>query len=214
MSYHADAVHQHLTDPAGAFEVGPAMSPALDPLSLQFVIWAQAAARPALDIGCGDGIASRALLARGGHVVAVDPDATALHRLVEKVPTEQCPRLKVRLGRLPDIDFKLAHFSAIHAARVLHLLDPVSLEPSLRKFYRWLYPEGKLFLSVPNGVATCHALRMQSQQPAFYPTPPLGEEALRQLVSAAGFLIEESRTYFPPWDGTQECSAIIARCLA
>jgi len=209
VSYHADAVHQNLTRRAAPIEVRPSMGPVLDPLALQFVIWAQGAATPALDIGCGDGIATRALLARGGHVVAVDPDATALHRLVEQVPTEQCRRLKVRLGRLPDIDFKLANFSAIHAAHVLHLLDPVSLEPSLRKFYRWLYPEGKLFVSVPTAMATCHAPRMHSQQRAFHPT----EVTLRRLVSEAGFLIEESTTYLP-WGGIQACCALIARCPA
>jgi ubiquinone/menaquinone biosynthesis C-methylase UbiE len=184
VSYHAAAtVHQR---PTGYL---------LDPLSLQFVIWAQSADGPALDVGCGDGIATRALLARGGHIVAVDPDPGALHRLVERVPTEQCRRLEVRLGQLPDIDFKLANFAAIHAARVLHLLDPVSLVPSLRKFYRWLYPEGKLFVSIPTPKGPHRILH-----------------GLARQVRAAGFVVEESTTYVPPWNGAQECCAVIARC--
>jgi SAM-dependent methyltransferase len=210
MSYQADVVHQNLTIAAPPIPFGESMSPSLDPLSLRFVIWAQAAAAPVLDIGCGDGVASRALLARGGHVVAVDPDPAALHRLVEQVPAEQCRRLKVRLGRLPDVDFKLANFAAIHAARVLHLLEPVSLEPSLRKFYRWLYPEGKLFLSVLTPRAAGHARRARNACPIH----PLDEEALRRHLGAAGFFIEESTTYLPPWSDSEECCAAVARCTA
>jgi SAM-dependent methyltransferase len=195
----AAAVHQHRT------------APVLDPLSLQFVIWAQATDGLALDIGCGDGTATRALLARGGHIVAVDPDAGALHRLVERVPTEQCRRLKVRLGQLPDIDFKVANFAAIHAARVLHLLDPVSLASSLRKFYRWLYPEGKLFVSMPTPKGTHRTLHVATQ-PAGRPRAPLDESSLARQVRAAGFVLEDRTTYLPPWNGAQECCAFIARC--
>ncbi len=210
MSYHADVGHHNLTAAAVPRRVGDPPRPLLDPLSLRFVIWAQGAAGPALDVGCGDGIATRALLARGGHVVALDSDATALHRLVEQVPAEQCRRLKVRLGQLPDVDFKLANFAAIHAARVLHLLDPVSLEPSLRKFYRWLYPEGKLFVSVltpravghPRGPGACSQAHL------------LDEGALRRHVDAVGFVVEESMTYLPAWSDTEECCAVIARCAA
>lgn len=197
MSYHAE-----VADPAAAIPVGGSMSPALDALSLRFVIWAQRTTGPALDIGCGEGIATRALLARGGHVVAVDPDEAALRRLLEHVPAEQSRRLKVRPGKLPDIDFKLANFAAIHAARVLHLLDPVSLEPSLRKFYRWLYPQGKLFVSLLTPTAACHARQITA----------LDEGALRHHVSAVGFFVEDSTTYLPSWSGAQECCAVVARC--
>jgi SAM-dependent methyltransferase len=171
---------------------GDSTSPALDHLSLSFVIWAQEAGATSLDVGCGDGIATLALLARGGHVVAVDPDAAALHRLIERAPAEQCRRLRVRMGNLPNLDFKVAHFAAIHAARVLHLLDPVAAEQSLRKFYRWLSPEGRLFIS---------ARRIR----------PTDEKNLRREISAAGFFVEEASTYLPPWEGSQECCAVIAR---
>ena len=170
---------------------GNAMSPALDVLSLKFVIWAQDAAATVLDIGCGDGVATLALLARGGRVLAVDPSAAALHRLVERTPSEECHRLRVRLGQLPTVDFKAPSFAGIHAARVLHLLDDRAIEQSLRKFYRWLYPRGRLFLSA---------------------LPPLDEAELCRKVSAAGFSVEESSTYLLPWEGSEECCSVIARC--
>jgi ubiquinone/menaquinone biosynthesis C-methylase UbiE len=192
----------------GVVSLGRSPGITLEPLSLQFVICAQAIDATALDVGCGDGVATIALLARGGHVVAVDPDAAALHRLVERVPTEQCQRLKVRLGRLPDIDFKVANFGAIHAAHVLHLLDPVSVGQSLGKFYRWLYPKGKLFVSALTPAGALQAARAGSMQPGrLY---PLDEQTLCRAISAAGFAIEESATYVPQWRRTQECCAVIA----
>ena len=159
------------------------MSPRLDPLSLKFVIWAQQAGAPSLDVGCGDGIAALALLARGGHVVAIDSDVEALQRLVERTPPEQCRRLKVRLGELSAIDFKAAHFAAIHAARVLHFLDLGAVEYSLRKFYRWLYPEGRLFVSVLTPIGATGLPAQNGSDPQIY---PLEERTLRRQISAAG----------------------------
>jgi ubiquinone/menaquinone biosynthesis C-methylase UbiE len=187
------------------------MSPALDPLSLKFVIWAQEAGGPSLDVGCGDGIATLALLARGGHVVALDSDAAVLHRLVEHAPAEQCRRLRIRLGQLPDVDFKAANFAAIHAARILHFLDPVGLEYSLRKFYRWLYPKGRLFVSV---LTPAGARRVPSRTRSDPPVFPLDERTLHREISAAGFFVEDASTYLPPWEGSQECCAVIARCTS
>jgi ubiquinone/menaquinone biosynthesis C-methylase UbiE len=186
------------------------MSPVLDALSLKFIIWAQEAGAPALDVGCGEGIATLALLARGGHVVALDSDPAALHQLVDRAPAEQCRRLKVRLGQLPDVEFKAANFAAIHAARVLHFLEPVAVEHSLRKFYRWLYPKGRLFVSVltPNGA------RRQSRSRSDPHIYPVDERTLRREISAAGFFVEDASTYLPPWEGSQECCAVIARCTS
>lgn len=186
------------------------MSLSLDALSLKFIIWAQETGAPSLDVGCGDGIATLALLARGGHVVAVDSDAAALHRLVEHAPTEQCRRLRVRLGKLPSLDFKAANFAAIHAARVLHFLDPVEVEYSLRKFYRWLYPEGRLFVSVLTPTGSQRLSRTRSDPPVY----PMEEKALRREISAAGFFVEDVSTYLPPWEGSQECCAVVARCTS
>jgi SAM-dependent methyltransferase len=187
------------------------MTPTLDPLSLKFVIWAQEAGGPALDVGCGDGIATLTLLARGGHVVALDSDVGVLHRLVERAPAEQCRRLKVRFGQLPAVDFKAANFAAIHAAHVLHYLDPVAVEYSLRKFYRWLYPKGRLFVSVPTPTGS---RRLSPRPGSDSPIYPLDERTLRREISAAGFFVEDASTYLPPWEGSQECCAVIARCAS
>jgi SAM-dependent methyltransferase len=213
VSYYAATAHRSPASSEACVSsgAGNSITAALDPVSLKFVIWAQEAVAPALDVGCGDGIAALALLARGGHVVALDSDPAVLHRLVERAPAEQCRRLKVRLGRLPDVDFKAANFAAVHAARVLHFLDPVAIEYSLRKFYRWIYPEGRLFASVltPTG-AKGLSPRTRSDAQVY----PMDERTLRAKISAAGFFVEHASTYLPPWEGSQECCAVIARCTS
>jgi len=186
-------------------------APTLDPISLKFVIWAQETGAPSLDVACGDGIATLALLSRGGHVVALDSDAAVLQRLVERTPTEQRRRLKLRLGQLPAVDFKAANFAAIHAARILHYLDPVAVEYSLRKFYRWLYPQGRLFISV---LTPAGARRLAPRTASDPPLHPMDVRALRREISAAGFFVEDASIYLPPWKGSQECCGVIARCTS
>ena len=214
------------------------MSPALDDLSLRFAIYVRNARFAALDIGCGDGRATAAALDRGGHVLAVDPDRAALHQLLARVAPEQCWRLQVRIGALPDLDFKFARFSAVHAARVLHLLPPHALQQSLSKFFRWLYPAGRLFVSTlaPGGARWDFAARdlarrrmAQEQWPghiedirrllpgwrgATRSVHLLDEPVLRRELEAAGFEVEYVNHYPLPWDDEQPCCAIIARCAA
>jgi SAM-dependent methyltransferase len=195
VSYYS-AVTQRNRDPnfaaqAAHFASENLFTPGLDELSLKFAIFTRTARFDALDVGCGDGIATAAALARGGHVMAVDPDQAALHQLLARVPPEQYRRLKVKIGRLPGLDFKFARFSAVHAARVLDLLDPAARSESLRKFFRWLYPQGRLFVSV---------------------LAPLYEDQLRYEVESAGFVIEECKSYALPWANDRTCSAAIARC--
>jgi SAM-dependent methyltransferase len=212
------------------------MSPALDELSLKFAVYTRTAKCDALDIGCGDGLATAAALTRGGHMMAVDSDQGALHQLLARVPPEQYRRLKVRIGSLPDLDFKFARFSAVHAARLFHLLEPAAFQLSLRKFFRWLYPAGKLFVSVltpggaywgfaerelarrrltqeqwPGHIADIRRLRPSWQGEATS-IHLLDEAVLRRELEAAGFVVEHINCYPLPWDGDQTCCSAIARC--
>jgi SAM-dependent methyltransferase len=216
------------------YSAAQVMSPALDALSLKFVRWGRKSGL-ALDVGCGDGVATRALLARDGRVVAIDPDAVAIRRLIGGVPSAHLRRLKVRVAKLRDLEFRATHFSAIHAARVLHLLDPLALEQALRKLFRWLSPEGKLFISAltPRGAAwTAFQSEFRRREIARHPWPGYIDEAslgrwesrpttfpihlldefilTRELV-AAGFLIEEIGTYLPPWPAALPCCSVVAR---
>jgi SAM-dependent methyltransferase len=216
------------------------MSPGLDPLSLKFAIEACSADGMLVDIGCGDGCATLAALQRGGRVVAVDPDMASIQHLLGCVPAEQRRRVKLRVAGLPQVDFKAAAFPAVHAARVLHFLDGPAIECSLRKFFRWLYPRGKLFVSVltPAGAAWSpfqaeYRRRFAAgarwpghiEDPAAYfqcgedgsTNEPrmvhlLDQHVLGQELEAAGFRIQEAGCYALPWDPEQMCCAIVATC--
>jgi len=228
------------TPAAARIDYSPAeqMSPALDRLSLKFAIWARDAPSASLDVGCGDGIATMSVLARGGHVVAVDPDEVAMGLLIGRIPSEHFRRLKVRLSTLADLEFKAPHFSAVHVARVLHRLDPAALTQGLRKFFRWLYPDGKLFVSTftPAGSAWA-ALQpeFRRRKMARYPWPGyfdkplpycaqstvtafplhlLDESVLIRELTAAGFVAEDVETYSPAWPGAQQCCSVVARCAS
>ena len=240
VSFYSTVVQRHLAAsykglaPHGA--PSDRMSPALDDLSMQFALYARSAPGDVLDIGCGDGIATAAALARGACVYAVDPDQAVLHHLLARVPPVHAHRLRVRIGTLPSVNFKLPRFSAVHAARVLHLLDPLALQRSLQKFFHWLYPGGKLFLSTltsagehwefaeseiiqrklaedawPGYLGDIRRLRphWEGVSDAIH---LLDEPILRRELATAGFEIEHISSYPLPWDPDQMCCAVVARC--
>jgi hypothetical protein len=166
----------------------------------------------------------------------VDPDQDALHQLLARVPPERYRRLKVQTGSLPELDFKFARFSAVHAARMFHLLDPSAFRQSLRKFFRWLYPSGTLFISTLTtggrywGFAEREMVRRKMAQdpwPGYIadvrrlqPAWPgectsvhlIDEPILRRELQLAGFEIEHLSSYPLPWDGDQMCCAVVAKC--
>jgi SAM-dependent methyltransferase len=212
------------------------MSPALDPLSIRFAAHARASKSAVLDVGCGTGIATLAALARGAHVIAIDPDQDALRELLARTPTVQYPRLQVRAARLPDLNFKFAHFSAVHVSRVLHVLDGEALRRAFANFFRWLYPEGKLYISTLSPVGAFwspfHAeyqQRVTAGDPwpgyiesigdyfpewsdACEPVHLLDGRVLRRELEAAGFILEEAHSERLAWDLDQACCEVIARC--
>ena len=212
-----------------------AMSPALDELSLKFAMWAGQSGKTCVDIGCGSGLASAAALARGGRVVAVDPDPSMIQELRARVPVQQYARLDVRTAGLPELEFKESGFAAVHVARVLHLLDGPDIQVSLAKFFRWLYPHGKLFVSAltplggfwqhfhpefqrrvatgaawPGYIADLSQFHVTSEQGAACHL--LDDTVLGREMQTAGFVIETTLRYSLPWEPEQICCGMIARC--
>ena len=240
MSFYSTVVQRHLAANCSGLSSRGAptdrMSPALDDLSMRFALFARTSNGDVLDMGCGDGIATAAALSRGARVYAVDPDQAVLHHLLARVPPVHAPRLRVRMGSLPGVNFKFPRFTAVHASRVLHFLDPLALQRSLQKFFHWLYPNGKLFLSTltsagdywtfaeneiiqkklaqdpwPGYVADVRRLRPHWDG-ASDAVHLLDEPILRRELEAAGFEIEHIDSYPLPWDGDQMCCAVVARC--
>jgi ubiquinone/menaquinone biosynthesis C-methylase UbiE len=214
-----------------------AMSPALDELSLKFAMWAGQSGKTCVDIGCGSGLASAAALARGGRVVAVDPDPSMIQELRARVPVQQYARLDVRTAGLPELEFKESGFAAVHVARVLHLMDGPDIQVSFAKFFRWLYPHGKLFVSALTPLGSCWQLfhpeylrrvttgaawpGYMADLSQFHVTAEQGvschlldENVLGREMQTAGFVIETTLRYSLPWEPEQICCGMIARCAA
>lgn len=214
------------------------MSTALDSLSVKFAIHARAVASETLDIGCGDGLATAAVIERGGRVVAVDPEASLVARVRERIPAERHPRLTTEIGSLPGIDFGDGRFAAIHVAHVFQLLSGWEIMRSLEKMRRWLRPCGKLFVSAlepagprwqsvvdqvesreasgvrwPGFIADVRQFLPAGTQvaPAFIHL--LDAQVLRRELTSAGFRVEDVSRYVLPWDAEQSCCAVVASRL-
>jgi len=166
---------------------------ALDELSLRFVIASRTARQPVLDFGCSDGLATVAALSRGAHVIAIDSDESAIQQLLARVPSQHHRRLRARVEDLLRAAFKENSFGAIHAARVLQGFDVDAIENTLRNFFRWLHPGGRLYVSIP------------------VPALESAEDVFHREIVAAGFVLEEARRYPLPWDRDQQCCSVIAR---
>lgn len=74
------------------------------------------AGRQAIDLGCGDGTETMALLARGWRVLAVDRELAAIERVLAKLPEQARLRLETQVASfeevvLPPADFVYAGLS-------------------------------------------------------------------------------------------------------
>jgi len=73
----------------------------------------------AIEIGCGSGQLTVALVARGHRVVAVDLGADLLARA-----RSRCPQAEFLLGRFEEVDLKGRTFDLAVAATAFHWVDP------------------------------------------------------------------------------------------
>jgi ubiquinone/menaquinone biosynthesis C-methylase UbiE len=123
--------------PAGA-------KPARFALRREFLLANVAAGETVLDIGCGAGEFSAALLEAGARPIAVDVAAEALRRARERLP-ELDARLWVPSEPLPVDDNAV---DAVWAGEVIeHVAD---VAPWLSELRRVLRPRGTLLLSTPH----------------------------------------------------------------
>jgi SAM-dependent methyltransferase len=93
-----------------------------------------------VDVGCGTGIASRLLAARGVTVIGVEPNTEmrcAAEETLDRGGAE--PTLSYRGGRAEATGLPAASADAVLAAQSFHWFEPVA---TLREFHRIVKPEG------------------------------------------------------------------------
>ena len=92
----------------------------------------------ALDLGCGSGNESLALLERGWNVVAVDKEAAAIEILLQRTPPAHRPRLRAQVA-----DFEQAQFEPcdlIWSAQALPFCPPAQFSRVWTKILAALRP--------------------------------------------------------------------------
>jgi SAM-dependent methyltransferase len=80
-----------------------------------------AGAGDAVDVGCGAGIETAAILARGWRVFAIDAEPDGIARVVARMAPEELSRLRVEVGGIedvvvPDVDLVWAGYSLFFIA--------------------------------------------------------------------------------------------------
>ena len=101
-----------------------------------------------LDIGCAYGIHTLSAIRGGGRVVAVDLDARHLEILRSQLEPALADRLKTASGAFPDVELPVARFGTILCSRVLHFMDPETLQRAVARIADMLLPGGKVFVAV------------------------------------------------------------------
>jgi tellurite methyltransferase len=76
----------------------------------------------AVDLGCGSGIDTLAMLRRGWHVLAIDAEREAIDRLEARVPPELSGLLQTRVSRMEDAE--LSASDLLHASYSLFFCEP------------------------------------------------------------------------------------------
>jgi len=95
----------------------------------------------AIDLGCGDGTESLALLRHGFHVLAVDGSEAGIKRLMDKLPQEAQVRLQTQVAKFEEVDLPPADL--IHASLSIPFCHPDHFPSLWEKIRNALTPSGR-----------------------------------------------------------------------
>jgi SAM-dependent methyltransferase len=76
----------------------------------------------AVDLGCGSGIDTLAMLRRGWHVLAIDAEREAIDRLEARLPSDLTGLLETRVSRMEDAELPASDL--VHASYSLFFCEP------------------------------------------------------------------------------------------
>jgi ubiquinone/menaquinone biosynthesis C-methylase UbiE len=120
----------------------------IDGITQAYLDFARQTKGTLLEIAAGYGhIVIKALEAGGGKVFANEIDADQLAIIKSRTPAEYSDKLVCCLGQFPErLEFSDGSFDGIYNARLFHFFDGDRIRAGLTKFYRWLKPDGRVFL--------------------------------------------------------------------
>jgi SAM-dependent methyltransferase len=146
-----------------------------------------------LDVGCAAGGFLRGVRDASGwdcHGIEINPDLVAVAR-------EQ--GLAVHLGTIEDHPYDARSFDFIHLKDIVeHVTDPLGVLTECRALLR---PEGRVYLSIPNGDVDVRGLAEFHRQTGYKARSPsghlwfLGRSPFQLLLRRSGFEIASSWTY-------------------
>lgn len=163
------------------------MALALDPYTKAFVNFAkQKSDELYLDIGCAFGISTFPVLYAGCKIIACDLDERHLSLIKSMTNEKFLDRLGLMKGHLPDcLSFPEQTFNAINVSMVLHFLSGEKILTALHQLWKWLKPEGHLYITVSS-----------PYQGTLHKFIPLYEKRVKKGVTWPG-RIEDIRAYIP-----------------
>ena len=95
----------------------------------------------AIDLGCGDGTETVALLKHGFHVLAVDGTEAGIKRLMDKLPQESQARLQTQTAKFEEVVLPSADL--IHASLSIPFCHPSQFSMLWEKIRNALNPGGR-----------------------------------------------------------------------
>lgn len=111
-----------------------------------FIEHASTADKPVVDVGAAYGVATLPVLLRGGKAIAVDISADHLTSITNSIDPSLQGNLTTIQARFPDFDLPDNSVSAVYLSQVLPFLSGDEIEEGFRKVFRWLIPDGKIFI--------------------------------------------------------------------
>jgi tellurite methyltransferase len=97
--------------------------------------------RDAIDIGCGAGIDTAAILQRGWNVFAFDGEQDGIDRLLARTPPAQMPRLRAKVGGIEDVELPTADL--VWAGYSLFFVAPERFMSSWQRILASVRPGGR-----------------------------------------------------------------------
>lgn len=153
-----------------------------------------------LNIGVGTGIFEAMAVERGFDVYSLDPSASTIERLRNKLSLGE----RAQVGYCQRLPFSSDYFDTVIISEVLEHLAADILPDSLREIHRVLVPGGEMIGTVPadesleNSICVCPSCGSRFHR--WGHEHSFNEGTLRQLLSGYFEQVKVDRALFIPWN--------------